>query len=367
VRLSHNPSSANGGRSSDRANRAQPAALPAVELLRLEGPLDWVRTHRQRAVRTLEIATRGVPKPLLFAGDSLAHLWLQATRNPWRGLIRSLGDALDHPGVALMNLCYEWGCTTAAGQFHGRPAMARTVDWPFVGLGSLVVVVIEPGRYGPVAFITWPGFVGAVTAFAPGRFAIAVNKAPQPVISRSLKLDRIAAAIHAFSSGGLPITHLVRQVALEAPDFTTVMQELARPRRVTAPGLVVACGVRPEETAVIERFQTHAKIHRSEHGNLCVANDWLTPGRRGWPPAAGATPEQRVEDCRCRVQSLSACFPAEPRDFSWVVPPVLNNNTRAALFCSPAEERLVVQGFDLLGKGPAAPVTAVLDITHIAP
>jgi hypothetical protein len=366
VQPSHDGSSSNIGLASDGSNDARSAVLPAVELFRLEDPFDWVRTHRERANRTLEIATRGVPKPLLSAGDGLAHLWLKATDNPWRGLIRSLADTLDYPGVALMNLCYEWGCTTAAGQLRGRPAMARTVDWPFVGLGSLVVVVIEPTRYGPVAFITWPGFVGAVTAFAPGRFAIAVNKAPLPVISRSLQLDRTAAAIHAFAGGGLPITHLVRQVALEAPDFMTVVQELVRPRRVTAPGLVVACGVRPEEAVVIERFRSHAKIHRSEHGSLCVANDWLSPGPKGWPPSAGATPEQRVEDCRRRVRSLSAYFPTDPGDFSWVAPPVLNNNTRAALFCSPAEERLVVQGYDLFGQGPAAPVTAVLDVAHIA-
>src|SRR5580704_18855961 len=144
VRVRHNGSSSNIGLSIDGTNHAQSAVLPAVELFRLEDPFDGVRTHRQRAVRTLEIATRGVPKLLLFAGDGLAHLWLKATDNPWRGLIRSLGDALDYPGVALMNLCYEWGCTTAVGQFRGRPAMARTVDWPFVGLGSLVVVVIEP-------------------------------------------------------------------------------------------------------------------------------------------------------------------------------------------------------------------------------
>ena len=166
---------------SDNTAFTHDATLPEVEVLHVNDPFDWARMRPERVIRTLEIATSGVPRPILSLGDALSHAWLQATGNPWRLLIRSLGDAFDRPGVALMNLCYEWGCTTAAQDVRGQPAMARTVDWPFMGLGRLVAVAIERTPHGPVAFVTWPGFVGAVTAFAPGRFAIAVNKAPVPV------------------------------------------------------------------------------------------------------------------------------------------------------------------------------------------
>src|ERR1700737_1734089 len=166
---------------SDNTAFTHDATLPEVEVLHVNDPFDWARMRPERVIRTLEIATSGVPRPILSLGDALSHAWLQATGNPWRLLIRSLGDAFDRPGVALMNLCYEWGGTTAAQDVRGQPAMARTGDWPFMWLGRLVAVAIERTPHGPVAFVTWPGFVGAVTAFAPGRFAIAVNKAPVPV------------------------------------------------------------------------------------------------------------------------------------------------------------------------------------------
>jgi hypothetical protein len=338
------------------------AALPDVELLHVADPFDWARQRPEKVIGTLEIATRGVPSPVLSFGDYLSHAWLRATGNPWRDLIRSLGDVLNRPGIALMNLCYEWGCTTAAQDVRGRPSMARTVDWPFVGLGRFVAVAIERTPHGPVAFVTWPGFVGAVTAFAPGRFAVAINKAPLPILLRSLKVDRTAAALRAFFGGGLPITHLVREAVLESADFATVVNKLATARRVTTPGLVVACGVSAGEAVVVERFRAHSVVHRGQDGAVCVANDWLTPGLTGWPPSKGETPEQRVQDCSLRVDALRRGFPADPADFAWVTAPVLNNNTRAALYCCPAEGRLAVRGFDLLGAGLPVPATRILDL-----
>jgi hypothetical protein len=76
--------------SNDRLHQTQPDPLPAIELLCVRDPIDWLQMHCARAARTLKITTRGVPRSALFAGDNLAHLWLRATNNPWRSVIRAL-------------------------------------------------------------------------------------------------------------------------------------------------------------------------------------------------------------------------------------------------------------------------------------
>ena len=48
--------------------------------------------------------------------------------------------------------------------------LARTLDWPFPGLGRFVELVRMRGPAGEFINVTWPGYVGALTALAPGRF-----------------------------------------------------------------------------------------------------------------------------------------------------------------------------------------------------
>ena len=55
----------------------------------------------------------------------------------------------------------------------------RTLDWPFKGLGRHIAVARMRGAGGGDFFsVTWPGYVGALTAMAPGRFAACINQAP---------------------------------------------------------------------------------------------------------------------------------------------------------------------------------------------
>ncbi len=58
------------------------------------------------------------------------------------------------------------------------PWLVRTLDWPFLGLGRYAEVAHMRGDCGDFFSVTWPGYVGALTAMAPGRFAACVNQAP---------------------------------------------------------------------------------------------------------------------------------------------------------------------------------------------
>ena len=334
----------------------------AVAVLASDDGEEWPAQGRAAIQSTLRIVTSGIPGWALRWGDALANAWLRRTANPLASKIEAVRSLVNGPGVSIMNLCYEWGCTTSLRRSGGAISMVRTVDWPFQGIGRFVTVLIEPSPHGPVAFVTWPGFVGAVTAFAPGRFCVAVNKAPIPYRSGALRVDQALAALESFGSGGLPITHLVRVAALQSPTFETVVDRIAACERVTTPGIISIGGTATGEAVVMERDRTRAEIRQAADDRLCVANDWVAPSRRGWPPAGGRTPEDKRRDCRVRVAALQDAPVPDLADFSWLAPPILNRNTRAAIACCPATGRLAIQGYDWVDNGPR-PVTEALSLT----
>ena len=47
----------------------------------------------------------------------------------------TIAAALGYPGIWFLNGCYQWGCTALAREQAGVPWLARTLDWPFPGLG----------------------------------------------------------------------------------------------------------------------------------------------------------------------------------------------------------------------------------------
>ena len=91
---------------------------------------------------------------------------------------RDIAAPLDFSGVWLLNASYQWGCTSLAREQDGVPWLVRTLDWPFIGLGRYVEVAHMRGDCGDFFSVTWPGYVGALTAMAPLRFAACVNQAP---------------------------------------------------------------------------------------------------------------------------------------------------------------------------------------------
>src|SRR5262249_44493077 len=110
--------------------------------------------------------------------DRMARRWLTRARSPYVADVAAIADALGFPGIWLLNGSYQWSCTALAREEGGAPWLARTLDWPFPGLGRHADVAHMRGPDGDYFSVTWPGDVGVLTAMAPGRFAGAINQAP---------------------------------------------------------------------------------------------------------------------------------------------------------------------------------------------
>ncbi len=110
--------------------------------------------------------------------DRLARRWLSRSRSPYVREIEGIAALLGFSGVWFLNGSYQWGCTAMARDEEGEPWLARTLDWPFPGLGRHVEIAHKWGATGDFYNVTWPGYVGTLTAMAPGRFAASINQAP---------------------------------------------------------------------------------------------------------------------------------------------------------------------------------------------
>jgi hypothetical protein len=266
--------------------------------------------------------------------DRLSRGWLARSANPYRDEIAAIAGELG-AGAALLNLSYEWGCTSGAfAQAAEAPRLVRVLDWPLDGLGANVVVARRTTPAGPLVDVTWPGATGVVTALAPGRFAVAMNQAPRThrglgfvgdwLVNRIVLLARATA---------LPPMHLLRQVCEQAPDFAAARAALAR-TPIAIPALFILAGTRPGESCVIERREGDACVH--DEVPAIAANAWLSD----WPGVArGATNAERIA-------GLAACGAAAGADFAWLQPPVLNWQTRLAVVACAATGEAAVLGIE---------------------
>src|SRR6266702_3816246 len=110
--------------------------------------------------------------------DAVTRRWLQRSHSPYVMDLEAIAVALGFPGIWFLNGTYQWGCTAVARDEDGGPWLARTLDWPFPGLGRHLEIARMRGPAGEFINVTWPGYAGALTALAPGRFAAAINQAP---------------------------------------------------------------------------------------------------------------------------------------------------------------------------------------------
>ena len=319
-------------------------SLPEIPYVALgtDGFPSLVDRQRPLAERLLDTARRVYTPPVLRIADRLSRRWARrALPADLRTEIEAVEAALGRPGAWLMNLNYEWGCTTASrADEDGTPFMLRTLDWSMPDLGRCLVAAQREGPSGPWVSLTWPGFVGAVQAMAPGRFAAAINQAPVPDRRFGLLADWVGARIDVWGSDGLPPTLLLRRVFDDCADFHAAKTRLAD-TPICLSAIVTIVGCRPGEVAVIERLADDAVVH---DGRTAVTNHWLTPRLSG----------------RCR-STLSherlAAMDRHLRDgaagFAWLQPPILNDLTRLAMETCPATGLLRAQGYEAHGAATA--------------
>jgi hypothetical protein len=73
-------------------------------------------------------------------GDPIVKRWMQRI-SPYAGEIDAIARTVNRPGIWLLHGAYLFGCTALADETETGPRLRRTLDWPFPGLGRLVVVV----------------------------------------------------------------------------------------------------------------------------------------------------------------------------------------------------------------------------------
>jgi hypothetical protein len=325
---------------------------------------------RARALRDECVAWFPAPaRPLVPLLDMLARRWLRRSKSPYVAEIGAIAATLGFPGVWFLNGSYQWSCTALAREEGGAPWLVRTLDWPFPGLGRHVEVAHMRGAAGEFFNVTWPGYVGALTAMAPGRFAAAVNQAPLKRRSR-LKYMRVPdIALNAVATyarvAAIPPDQLLRRVFETCRDYGEAKLVLER-TPIARPVIFTLAGCRIGERCVIERTETQAKTRGDE---TCAANDWLHAeplweARIGSDKVFKSTFDEARQNSVARREALAVWPGAFARDsFAWIEPPVLNRYTRLGVEMCPARGVLRAIGFELeQGREFASPATLPREI-----
>ncbi len=333
--------------------RSPDAGLPEIPLIDCDegGAQRLFDLSAAGARRLAAIARRTYTPPVLAMLDWRSRQWLAKNDSPYLPEIEHIADHLPGAGVHALNSSYEWACTTAAV----APLVMRALDWPFDGMGREVVVARHRSPAGTWLNVTWPGFVGVLTALAPGRFAAAMNQAPLRHRTHVLPIDWLIDRVRIWRSNALPPTHLLRLVLETCGSYEEAV-EVLRDTPIALPAMFAIASA-DGAACIIERQEESAIVIE---GNEVMANHWLNgTWRRG--RARGVDSQGRWQSLRASAQQSDLSH-----GFSWLRPPVLNHRTRVATVMNAASGALSVIGLER--KGPIAmPVTKALRVDMPVP
>lgn len=302
----------------------------------------------EAANRLLVAARRTYTPALMQIVDRRSVAWLGRNDSRYVEEIREIADRLKLPGVSTLNISYEWTCTSSASGH----LLARVLDWRFDGLGQATVVARCEGPTGVWYNVTWPGFVGALTAVKPGKYAAALNQAPLRHRTRILPIDWLIDRIAIDRSTYQPPTHLLREVFETCPDYDSALKMLTE-APMALPALF-ALSAADGRSVVIERQERSGFVHE---GPATVANHWLSDIWRGRP--RGLSSQERWALSQARA--LKGDFQS---DFAWLEPPVLNRFTRLAALMNAKTGEMSVVGLERAGS-LAAPSTQTLHLAAV--
>jgi hypothetical protein len=350
------------------------AAIPVVDI-RSGGPVRRAAegAERVRALRSECVAWLPRAANALMPGiDAITRRWLRRSSSPYVGEIATIAATLGYPGVWFLNGCYQWGCTALAREEAGSPWLARTLDWPFPGLGRYLEVARMQGPAGVFDNVGWPGYVGALTASAPGRFAAAINQAPLRRRTRHPWLrpyDMALNAVRSWRIRFIPPDHLLRLVFETCRNYDEARHRLET-TPIARPVIYSLVGCKSGERCVIERTEEGFST-RTE--STSAANDWHKSApaweartradlllTRTYEETAASSRERREHFESWKGQFLD-------RSFAWVVPPILNPYTRLAVELCPAKGILRAVGYETIcdGELPQS-VTLTCDLQEAA-
>jgi hypothetical protein len=345
-------------------------AIPIIDI-RDGGPPQHAQQSEMQA-RALRDACLGIfPRTLLKAlplFDAAARGFLKRSRSPYLHEIAQIAEILDVPGVWLLNASYQWACTSLARVEDGVPWLVRTLDWPFRGLGRHAEVAQMRGSGGDFFSITWPGYVGVLTAMAPFRFAACINQAPMRRRTTHPWLRPFDLAMNTISSlggtGRMPPDQLLRHTFEVCGDYASARRMLEN-TPVARAAIYTLIGCDPGEICVIERTETGFV---SREADTSAANNWV-PERPRWEGRIGTRRfltgsfADAASHSQARRDSLAAWRGSlAERSFGWVRVPVLNPYTRLAISLCPGRGILRAMGYDTTGAERPEPVTQLCEI-----
>jgi hypothetical protein len=351
-----------------------PAAPVCVVDIRDGGPLRHACERAPQALALRDACLGFFPpalRSMLPLLDGAARYWLRRSQSPYVAEIGRIADTLGCSGVWLLNASCHWACTALAREEDGVPWLARTLDWPFEGLGRHAEVAHMRGAGGDFFSITWPGYVGVLTAMAPRRFAACLNHAPARRRFSHPWLRPYDYAVNllsgSLSKGRMPADQLLRQVFETCADYRQARQMLET-TPVARPAIYVLVGCAPGERCVIERTETGFATREAE---TVAANDWR-PKRRGWEGRIGTRQFLRLSLAQAAAHSRARCealalWNGSLADctFAWLREPVLNPYTRLATTMCPAAGTLCAAGYEVTGSTLPEPVTQPLTIAPV--
>lgn len=331
-------------------DRVPLANIPLIDIGR-GGAMALLAAARPRADALMEIARRRYGRLALAAGDVVSRAWLRRNASRYCGEIEAVAASLGAAGAIMLNLSFEWGCT---GLVEPDPAggmrLLRVLDWRLEGLGRHVVVARVNAEAGPYYDVTWPGSAGVLTAMAPGRFAAAIHQAPMRRHGLTFFGDWTRNRALVWRRAALTPAHLLRHVFETCRDFAAARRALAE-TPLALPVLFLLAGTKPDESCVIERIEDDAVIH---DGPGVAGNGWRQ--RDAFP---NWTWSSRGYASDRRVQCLAGVHGRPVDRFGWLVPPVLNPDTRLAVQANPATGALAVVGIEA-----QRPVTEEFSFVH---
>lgn len=298
-----------------------------------------MRARPDEIEELVRAANRLYTRPGVWLADRITARWAAKCGSPYAPAVVEAARMLGRPGGHLLNYSYEWGCTAgvAADAERGGMTLLRTLDWPFPGLGRCVVAAVCEGAAGSYASVTWPGYAGVLTGVARGRYAAAINQPPLPLPALGKPLGWIAARVQVGRQRSMPASHLLRHAFESCADFASACDMLST-TPICAPAIFTVCGTHSGQWAVIERLESSAHAG----GRPYAANQWTTGCRNG-------APRDRTSVARHAAMGSYLASPdagSRAWSFDWLLPPILQDDTRLAVVANPHTGELAVQGWE---------------------
>jgi hypothetical protein len=345
--------------------------MPVIDI-RAGGPLQHARERAAAARRLRDDCLSLLPRatgPLVPLLDAIMRRWLARSASPYAAEIAQIAAALGFPGVWMLNGAYQWGCTSLAQGERDGIWLARTLDWPFTGLGRHAEVAYMRGGAGDYVSVTWPGYAGVLTGMAPGRFAACINQAPMRRRTQHpwLRLyDHAANGVNTLARvRHTPPDHLLRQ-AFEVCDSYDAAKRMLETVPVARPVIYTLIGCAAGERCVIERCEDDCATREDD---TSAANDWV-PGRAGWEARLGPRDQFTRSSAEAAGQSAARRGALSGYDghiaagqFDWVAPPVLNPYTRLAVVMNPRAGILRAAGYETCNESLPRRVTGIRSVT----